>query len=449
MASLKKAIRSKLPIALSAYHFLWAWSAAKLRHQPSQKIFVIGVTGTKGKTTTLELLNAILEAAGKKTAISSSLRIKVGDESRKNKVGNTMPGRGFLQAFLARAVRAGCGYALIEVSSEGVVAHRHKFIDWNLGVLTNLAPEHIESHGSFEKYRAAKLEFLQYVLARGGKVFLNEDDQHFPFFREALASAKTIPFSMRGDILRHYLPQEFAPTAADGKSLPAAAKFLLSDFNKSNIACAVAVAKELGIGEPVIQKAITNFEGVPGRLNVVTAGCYTAVADYAHTPDSLEAAYCAVKPKPDAANRNPRLLCVLGAAGGGRDVWKRAEFGKIAAKYCDELFLTEEDPYDEDMQKIIEDIKSGLSIANYPPAAIHEIPDRRDAIVEAVGMMHEGDVVIGTGKGSEDWIHYAHGKKSPWNEKAEFERALAAKKEGIVSAKKASNNGASLELPWM
>jgi UDP-N-acetylmuramoyl-L-alanyl-D-glutamate--2,6-diaminopimelate ligase len=431
MANIRSIIRQKLPVALSAYHFLWAWSAAKLRRHPSKKIFVIGVTGTKGKTTTLELINAILEAAGKKTAISSSLRVKIGDQSQKNWTGNTMPGRGFIQKFLTRAVAAQCGYALIEVSSEGVVAHRHKFVDWNFGVLTNLAPEHIESHGSFEKYRAAKLEFLEYVLTCGGKVFLNEDDPHFPFFSEALVNAQTFPFSMRGDVLERYLPKESASRAAAGapfvprglEGLPVAAKFLLSDFNKSNIACAVAVAKELGVGEPVIQDAISNFKGVPGRLNILTVGGYTAVVDYAHTPESLEAAYQAVKPKSGG-----RLLCILGACGGGRDMWKRPEFGKIAAQNCDEIFLTEEDPYNEKPEDIVAQIRSGVMAMNFPTNHVHDVPSRREAIAQAVAMMREGDVVIGTGKGSEDWIHYANGKKVPWNEKEEFERALLAKK---------------------
>jgi UDP-N-acetylmuramoyl-L-alanyl-D-glutamate--2,6-diaminopimelate ligase len=450
MANLKQTIRKKLPIALSTYHFLWAWYASKLHRQPSRKIFVIGVTGTKGKTTTLELVNAILEAAGKKTAICSSLHIKLGDDSRKNWVGNTMPGRGFIQNFLARAVRAGCGYALIEVSSEGVVAHRHRFVDWNLGVLTNLAPEHIESHGSFEKYRAAKLEFLEYVLARGGKVFLNEDDSHFPFFSEALTNAQNVPYSVRGDELENYLPKESPVRAAAGAALPEHAGFLLSDFNRSNIACAVAVAKELGISETVIQKAIADFKGVPGRMDAVKVGGYTAVADYAHTPESLEAAYRAVKPQKE----NARLVCVLGACGGGRDTWKRPEFGKIAAKYCDVIILTEEDPYDESSEAIMEQIAGGFPAPalNAPAPVVLKIPDRREAIVKAVELAAPGDVIIGTGKGSEDWIHYAHGKKLPWNEREEFAKALAQKVANPPLAEGRDGKGSDgpdLELPWV
>jgi len=439
MPSIKDKLRKGFPAIADAYHFLWAWTGAKLHRNPSRKIFVIGITGTKGKTTTVELLNAILEAAGKKTAILSSLRIKIGDESKKNPTGNSMPGRGRIQKFLSDAVRTKCGYALIEVTSQGAVQHRHRFVDWNVGAITNIHPEHIESHGSFENYRGAKLDFLKYVLKKGGKVFLNQEDGQYPFFSEALNHAKTAAFSRSSRWIENYLPRESAMRGAfDAPRDDVAPKFLWSDFNQSNAACAVAIAKEIGIGDEVIKNAFGNFEGVPGRMQFVKMGGYTAIADYAHTPDSLEAAYKASRTQIASGDR---LICVLGACGGGRDAWKRPEFGRLAAHYCDEVVLTEEDPYDENPGSIIAQIKSGIDNAKRPIANIHEIDDRRDAIARAVELARPGDIVIGTGKGSEDWIHYAHGKKSPWNEKQEFENALAAKING-------SEAGSGLELPW-
>ncbi len=443
MSSLKQSSVVKKLIAIPAvfetYHFLWAWMGAHAHWYPSGKIFVIGITGTKGKTTTLELLNAILEAAGKKTALLSSLRVKIGDASEKNRLGNSMPGHGYIQKFLDDAVRAKCGYALIEVTSQGVAAHRHRFVKWNIGAITNLAPEHIESHGSFENYRKAKLDFLKYVLKKDGIVFLNGDCPHFDFFKGELsapnldskdpirqADSRIVEYSKEDGWLANHLPKNYPMWVLQAGIRP---KFLMSEFNKENIAAAVAISKELGVKDMIIEQAISAFTGVPGRMEFVGSGSYTAIVDYAHTPDSLEAAYKAVKPLSDSSHRSPKLICILGAAGGGRDKWKRKEMGKIAAGYCNEIILTDEDSYDEDPKVILDEITNGIDEAGFPPEHIHEIIDRREAIRHAVQMLRKGDVLIATGKGSEEWIHIAHGKKILWNEKKEFEDALIEKRE--------------------
>jgi UDP-N-acetylmuramoyl-L-alanyl-D-glutamate--2,6-diaminopimelate ligase len=409
----------------SVYHFLWAWTGAQMHRHPSKKLFVIGVTGTKGKTTTLELISAILEAAGKRTALLSSLRVKVGDESQKNATGNSMPGHAYLQKFLREAVRAKCNYALVEVTSQAVVQHRHRFVHWNMGALTNLSPEHIEAHGSFENYREAKLDFLREVIAEGGKVFLNRDDKNFDFFIEALGENDPITFSKDDEFFHDSLPniRSMKMRRENGTS-----HFLMSPFNEENIAVAVAIAKELGIANKFIDQAIMDFEGVQGRMEFVEVGDYTGIVDYAHTPDSLEAAYVAAKPKPTSQFPHPRLICVLGAAGGGRDTWKRPAFGAIAADHCDEIFLTNEDPYDEDPQEIVNEIDAGIPRPLREGQVVHQVLDRVSAINKAVAAAREGDVVIGTGKGSEDWIHVVDGRKLPWNERAVFEAALKAKK---------------------
>jgi UDP-N-acetylmuramoyl-L-alanyl-D-glutamate--2,6-diaminopimelate ligase len=422
-----------LPGAFSAYHFSWSWLGAKLHGHPSEKIFVIGITGTKGKTTTIELLNAILEAGGKRTALLGSYRVKVGEESGKNMLGNSMPGHGYIQKFLARAVAAGCNYALVEVTSQGVVAHRHRFINWNIGAITNLAPEHIESHGSFENYRNAKLSFLRHVLKKGGVVFLNRDDKYFEFFRDALPGERTLTYGKNDEWIKQFLPKLSPMRSLQGGS---AKKFLMSDFNEENVALAVAVAREIGIPGRMIAEAIANFEGVPGRMEFIRSRGFTAVVDYAHTPDSLEAAYRAVQPRPTPDHAEPRLICILGSVGAtgdkrtGRDTWKRPEMGKIAAHYCDKIFLANEDPYNEDPEKILNEIEAGIKEVPHPRPDVVRIVDRHEAIRQAIAEMRDGDVVIGTGKGSEDWMHLAVGKKIPWNERQEFEDALKEKIKG-------------------
>ncbi len=409
-----------LPGTRRAYHLLLAFLGTLIYGRPDRKIFVIGVTGTKGKTTTLELLNAVLEAAGRKTALLSSLRAKIGEHSEKNLLGNTMPGRFYIKKFLRRAVAAHCKYALVEVTSEGVAMHRHRFISWNIGVLTNVAPEHIEAHGSFEKYRQVKLDFLKYVLGRGGKVLINRDDKSSKFLIDALEGKKVVTYSKNDERIFPLIPEPH-PVRGAVEAPP----FILSEFNKDNVAAAITLARDLGINEKIVAEALRDFRGVPGRMEFIRRGPFTAVIDYAHTPASLEAVYRHLKnsrPTP----RAPRLICVLGSAGGGRDKWKRPVMGKVAAQYCDEIILTDEDPYDEKSEEIIEQIARG-SYEFKPPSEVLKILDRREAVRRAIEIMDDGDIVVVTGKGSEDFIHIAHGKKIPWNERRIVEEELARK----------------------
>lgn len=416
----------KLPGLVWFYHFLLAMFGVLIYGRPDKKIFVVGVTGTKGKTTTLELLNSILEAAGKKTALLSSLRIKIDETSEKNLVGNTMPGRLYIRRFLKRAVQAGCKYALIEVTSQGVVYSRHRFISWNVGVLTNIAPEHIESHGSFENYRNAKLSFLRYVLREGGKVFINKEDKNSEFFVQSLAGPGMKTCSRSDPNLNALFSDHgLIGQAAEGAS----GDFLLSDFNRDNAAEAIALAREVGIDEKIIESALRSFGGVPGRMEFVVRRPFSVVIDYAHTPDSLKKVYEFLKnQQPATGNRQPaRLICVLGAAGGGRDKWKRPAIGKISAGYCDEVILTDEDPYDEKPEEIIKEIAAGYEELK-PPSGLFKIIDRKEAIKKAISLAREGDIVAITGKGSEDFIHLARGKKIPWSDRKVVEEILAERK---------------------
>jgi UDP-N-acetylmuramoyl-L-alanyl-D-glutamate--2,6-diaminopimelate ligase len=268
------------------------------------------------------------------------------------------------------------------------------------------------------------------VLKKGGMVFLNRDDGQFTFFKDALPGEKILTYGKDDEWIRQYLPKVSPMRSLQGGS---AKKFLMSDFNEENVALAVAVAREIGIPGKMIADAIATFEGVPGRMEFVRADGLTAVVDYAHTPDSLEAAYRAVKPEPTPNYPKPRLICILGSVGAtgdkrtGRDTWKRPEMGKIAAHYCDKIFLANEDPYNEDPGHILDEIEAGISAVPYPRPEAAKIQDRHEAIRQAIAEMKEGDVIIGTGKGSEDWIHIADGKKIPWNERKEFENGFYEK----------------------
>jgi UDP-N-acetylmuramoyl-L-alanyl-D-glutamate--2,6-diaminopimelate ligase len=404
----------RLSWAPKVYHFFLGLAGAVIYWFPGRRIKVIGITGTKGKTTTVELISSILEAAGKKTALLSSLRIKIGEKSEKNTFGNSMPGRFFVQGFLSQAAKERCEYAIIEVTSQGIVLSRHRFIDWKIAVLTNLAPEHIESHGSFENYRAAKLKFLKMAARSGARVFLNRDNESYEFFSKNLTGGDIVPFSKR-------TLEGFRIKNPD----------LNSVFYQENMAAAYEVTKSLGVDGDVVCLALAEFKGVPGRFDFVQRKPFAVVVDYAHTPDSLEAIYKAVRPEALYGKSGGKLICVLGSAGGGRDKWKRPAMGKIAAQYCDAVILSDEDPYDENPGEILDQIESGFKDAEkrrLKPENTFKILDRREALKKAVSLAGKGDSVIATGKGSEMSIHIARGKTVPWDEKEVAEEILSSLK---------------------
>ncbi len=386
----------------SVYHWLMSFFGALFYGFPSRKIKVIGITGTKGKSTTLAILSDIFEKAGIKTAFISSVDVKKGDDIEKNTTGNSMPGRFFIQKFLSDSALKKCQVALVEVTSQGVAQHRHRFIFWDGAVFLDIHPEHIEAHGSFENYLQAKLSFFDYASSRFDskipKFFVNTDDKYAEKFVKASKNFPVIRFSRDSlDIFKIKLPQA-----------------LSADFMKTNVSAAAMVAENFGVSAEDIKSAIENFQGVKGRMEVVIKSRFTAIVDYAHTPDSLEAVYNHLKNKKHKENQ---LICVLGSAGGGRDKWKRSKMGEIAALYCDKIILTNEDPYDENPIDITNKIKSGVLSQKFSEKNIFEILDRKEAIKKAVSLADKNDIVICTGKGSEEFIHIKNGEKIKWSDR--------------------------------
>jgi len=394
------------------YHFLYAWLGNIIYRFPSRKIFVIGITGTKGKSSVVELLTTILESVGKHVAVLSSTRMKVGAQDEKNQTENTMPGRFFIQKFLRDAVDAGCEFAIIEVTSQGVLQHRHRFIDFDAALFLNIHPEHIEAHGSYETYRGAKLKFFSDVFRFSRKekklFFINRLDKEADRFSLAVSGGEIVYFNRETFIKDRFLGK--ANTLGDWFSY---------DFNLENAALAAAVGEQLGVSREQIVKAFKSFSGFPGRMDIVQEKPFRIVVDYAHTPDSLEAVYKAL-----SGTRGKKLICVLGSCGGGRDAWKRPVFGKIASAYCKSIIITDEDPYDESPEKIMQEIISGLSeekkkLLEEPRATggVWKIIDRKAAINHAKSIAKKGDIVVITGKGSENSIHIKNGEKIPWSDR--------------------------------
>ncbi len=383
------------------YHWFLACGAALWYGFPSRKLYMIGVTGTNGKSTVVDLLHAILSEAGESVASASSIRFRINNKEETNTLKMTMPGRFKMQKFLHDAVRERCKYTILEVTSEGIKQFRHKGIRFSLAVLTNVTPEHIESHGSFEEYRATKAKLFYHTPNH----ILNGDDANITYFLNIPAKNRII-----------YTKSDFPP---DWKSK------LLGDFNKENIVAAYQAARLLGINPEKIKLAVEKFNGVPGRLEFIQHEPFTVVVDYAHTPDALEKVYKTLRSTylvtKSLSNTNDmisgRLICVLGAAGGGRDKWKRPEMGKIAAIYCDEIILTNEDSYDEDPLSIIKEIESGFSQLPTTNYQLSTILDRKEAIAKAIASTKTGDVVIITGKGCEPWLMGPNGTKTAWDDR--------------------------------
>jgi len=377
------------PFLLSWYHFKLAFLGALIYRFPSRKLKVIGVTGTNGKSTTVEFITKIFEEAGIPVASQSSIRFKIKDKEWLNTYKMTMPGRFFIQKFLRQAADAGCKYAVIEVTSEGIKQYRHKFINFDTAVFTNLAPEHIESHGSFENYKIAKGKLFQ---ATKNIHIINIDDKNSDYFLKFPAK-KTYTYGLsKGNI--NYQNTNFKLQ-------------LLGDFNIYNALAAICVGVSRGIGMDICKRAVEKITGIPGRMEMVISEPFKVFVDYAFTPNALEKVYSGIK-----KDFNPQeMICVLGACGGGRDKWKRPILGQLAAKYCQKIIITNEDPYDENPEKIIQDVALGAG------GKAKTISDRREAIKEALKIARPNDAVILTGKGCEPWICLAGGKKMAWDEK--------------------------------
>lgn len=432
MKGLKSFVRSLTPhFVLGAYHWTLAFAAALWYSFPSDGMIVIGVTGTKGKSSTTFMLAKILEEAGMKVAVSSSLMFKINENEWLNPYHMTMAGRFKLQEFLHQAKQAGCTHVIIETTSQGIMQYRHKFINFDMAIFTNLAPEHIEAHGGFENYKKAKGKLFE-ALASGfmkkmnGKEVpkisvLNMDDPHSEYFMQFRADKK-YGFGLKGNCS---LPQAqgnvclFASEASHNEEgisftldrtqirLP-----LLGEFNIYNALCATVASNALGAEMPVIKEALKKITEIPGRMKFVRGEQkFTALIDLAHTPASFEGVFKAAR---SLLKEKGRVIAVFGAAGGGRDKWKRPELGRIAAQNSDYIIITNEDPYDENPRDIFSQINQGIAASHFA-GTVETIEDRTLAIRRAVNLARWNDIVLFLGKGTEQTMVFAD-RTIPWNE---------------------------------
>lgn len=415
---MKKLLKKFIPDwILGTYHFKLALLGALVYGFPSRKLKIIGVTGTKGKSTVVMLAGKVLEEGGKKVGWISSLTINDGKNEVMNPYHMTMPGRFFIQKSLAQMVKNGCEYALVEVTSEGIKQYRHKFINFFGAVFTNLAPEHLEAHGGFDNYRAAK-EKLFAAAAKSPNSFgvYNLDDENVDYFlkypiKNKIGYVAKNNFQFSSADFKSILKFTEISLEADNSEFQISnIKFktnLLGEFNVYNCVAAAGVGLACGVSLEKAVQAFGKIQSIPGRLEIINEGQnFTVVVDLAHTPDSFEKVFKLFKNLP-----HNKIISVFGSAGGGRDKWKRPELGKIASENSDSVIICNEDPYDESPASICQEIAVGCQKTK--PEIILE---RRQAIARAFSLAQESDIVLILGKGTEQT--YVEGdKKINWDDR--------------------------------
>ena len=418
------------------YHFAMSFFAAIFCGFPSRNIIVVGVTGTTGKTTTIFMAAKMFAHAGVRVGYTSTALLSDGTTERLNDKKMTMIGRFFTQKMIGRMVKNGCRIALIETTSEGIRQFRHRFINYDTLVFTGLYPEHIESHGSFEKYKAEKQKLFAH-LARcahktiSGKkipktIIVNGDDPHADDFLRYQADEKII-FSQNKN--GRDVPIDAQKVRYDDVTSDAAGTAftfgririhlpLLGDFTATNAAAAGCIGRTHGLSDEALKNGVESVRNIPGRLErIEERQLFTVIVDYAFEPNAVTKLYDTVE------KLHPqRIIHVLGSAGGGRDVARRAKIGALAGMRADNVIVTNEDPYDDDPMKIINDVFHGVLSAESPKKwqegkNCFRIMDRRAAIEKALTFAREGDVVLITGKGSEQAICVREGKKIPWDDR--------------------------------
>lgn len=416
---IKKYLRKVVPYDLILKtHKIRAIIAALIYGMPARKLKIIAVAGTKGKTTTVNLIARILEKGGYKTAMLSTANFQIGKQKWLNDVKLTTPSPFYLQRFLKKAVEAKCDYAVIEISSHGLIQHRHWGIKYKTVVITNMMSDHLDYHKTFENYKNSHNALITKDLKN---LIVNYDDENSRSFLEFKAGKK-IAFSLKGykqigsadilvkakDIILKENGSEFA--ISDRKTDEKVNSKLVGEFNIYNSLAAASCGIAEGVSIDKIKEGLESPENIPGRLERINEGQkFEVIVDYAHSPDSLENVYRTLKPYVQK-----RMIAVLGGTG-DRDKTYRSKAGALADRYADIVIATNEDPYGEDPESIINQVISGIESKTLN-INLFRISDRKEAIKKAVEIAAEGDLVIITGKGSEQFI-ISGDKKIPWDDR--------------------------------
>ena len=418
MQGIKDSIKNILPKGLlkkllPLWHRLRAELALVIYRHPAKNMNVIAVTGTNGKTTTCAFVGSILKEAGYKYGVSSTAYFEINGEVTANDTNMTVTDPFKVQKILSKMRRKKVKWVVLEVTSHAIDQNRVYGIPIKAAVMTNLTQDHLDYHGTMERYAEAKRKLFK---DNPEVVVLNRDDDWYEFFNEAEASEHKITY---GSSEEADVRISKAALMGDGSkfdlNIDKSNEFkmktqLIGKFNVYNASAAVAVTYGLHIDKKAIVKGVENLEAVPGRMEIINEGQkYAVIVDYAHTEDALKNVLETVK-----ALTEKRVIIVFGATG-DRDKKKRPKMGKIAAELADRLVVTDEEPYSEKPSKIRKDVLKGIEKAK-ASARAKEIADRRDAIAYAFSIAKPGDSVIITGMGHQTYMKLAGGKV-PWDDR--------------------------------
>ena len=390
------------------YHLFQAVFSNILFLFPAHRLKVIGVTGTDGKTTTVSLIAHILKEAGHKTSFVTSIEASIGNKKFDTGFHVTTPRFFSIQKILRKAVSAGSEFFVLEVTSHAIDQNRVWGIPFRVSVLTNITNEHLDYHKTYDNYLKTKEKLLKW----GKTAIVNKDDASYTLLSEAMNKKSK----------ENWITYGLSDSAEVNIGNFKFDTNLLGDFNKYNILAASACCQVLGISDDQIKKAIKTFKEPKGRLDFVYDKGFYVMIDFAHTPSAFESILSSLRPL-----FRGRIIHVFGSAG-GRDHTKRPFMGEISSKYSDVVILTAEDPRHEKVEKINEEIESGIKKKD---ATVIKIASRREAIEAAIQMAGEGDLVLITGKAHEKSMSFGS-KEEPWDEYKEVSDAISEKEKNAV-----------------
>lgn len=417
---MKNKLRNILPLRiLNLYFGLYPFIGNFVFGRPSHKLKIVAITGTDGKSSSVIFTARILKEAGYKVGFFSSVAYSYGNEERLNIFKMTMPGRFFLQRFLKKLVDNKCDFGVIEATSEGIKQKRHLFIDFDIALVTNIKPEHIESHGGFKRYKHDKSVIFRNLSKSYLKkdilktIIVNNDNEDAKDFLAFSADQKlTFGINEKSDVWGKILSSDLFQNIFEINCGNEKAVIQISSggpFIIENALAASAVAKALKIDFDVSVAALKKITNPPGRFEIVSKKPFIIV-DYAHTVAALEKILSFVR-----KNWKGEIIHLFGAAGGGRDKWKRPHLAELSEKFTDFSVLSEENSFDESMADIISDIMKGFKNKE----RVFTIPNRTEAVKAAMELQSnfKNALLILTGKGSETVIMGPYGQKNPYNEK--------------------------------